>query len=253
MTVIWNTVPLNHLICIVFSSVDTRFRGKPIPVNLRRAKARDKVRGQAAGVIARSWARLYCKCICSLRSPWVNSWSPRRLSRCTDEVNGKSELSGEDGQFNTSSLVESKAHKQTKRWKDTKCPAKESILHHEGVDQKTPRNKGLIHTHRRQETGTGDHSDLSANDPLTPWIFMLSVCKFWLRILKMSPHHLPFKAYLLMHLHEQNKKTWASSVCCTSMTFMTSGKIKVFEMRRHFWKSSRKGSFLCTDKIGNTI
>ena len=38
--------------------------------------------------------------------------------------------------------------------------------------------------------------------------------KFWLRILKMSPHRSPFKAYrMLLHLHEQNKKTWASSVC----------------------------------------
>ena len=38
--------------------------------------------------------------------------------------------------------------------------------------------------------------------------------QFWLRILKMSPNRLPFKAYrMLLHLHEQNKKTWASSVC----------------------------------------
>ena len=39
--------------------------------------------------------------------------------------------------------------------------------------------------------------------------------RFWLRILKkMSPHRLPFKAYrMLLHLHEQNKKTRASSVC----------------------------------------
>ena len=38
--------------------------------------------------------------------------------------------------------------------------------------------------------------------------------KFWLRILKMPPHRLPFKAYRkLLDLHEQNKKTWASSVC----------------------------------------
>ena len=37
--------------------------------------------------------------------------------------------------------------------------------------------------------------------------------QFWLRILKMSPHRLPFKAYrMLLHLHEQNKKTLASSV-----------------------------------------
>ena len=38
--------------------------------------------------------------------------------------------------------------------------------------------------------------------------------KFWLRILKMPPCCLPFKAYkMLLHLHEQNKTTWASSVC----------------------------------------
>ena len=30
----------------------------------------------------------------------------------------------------------------------------------------------------------------------------------------MSPNRLPFKAYrMLLHLHEQNKKTWVSSVC----------------------------------------
>ena len=38
--------------------------------------------------------------------------------------------------------------------------------------------------------------------------------KFWLRILKMPPCHLPFKGYkTLLHLHERNKRTWASSVC----------------------------------------
>ena len=38
--------------------------------------------------------------------------------------------------------------------------------------------------------------------------------KFWLRILKMPPCRLPFKAYkMLLHLHEQSKRTWASSVC----------------------------------------
>ena len=38
--------------------------------------------------------------------------------------------------------------------------------------------------------------------------------KFWLRILKMPPCRLPFKAYkMLLHLHERNKRTWASSVC----------------------------------------
>ena len=37
--------------------------------------------------------------------------------------------------------------------------------------------------------------------------------KCWLRILKMSPHRLPFKTYkLLLHLHKQNKETLVSSV-----------------------------------------
>ena len=39
--------------------------------------------------------------------------------------------------------------------------------------------------------------------------------KFWLHILKMPPCCLPFKVYkMLLHLHEQNRRTWASSVCC---------------------------------------
>ena len=38
--------------------------------------------------------------------------------------------------------------------------------------------------------------------------------KFWLRILKLPPCRLPFKAYkMLLHLHERNKRTWASFVC----------------------------------------
>ena len=38
--------------------------------------------------------------------------------------------------------------------------------------------------------------------------------KFCLRILKMSPHRLPYKAYkMLLYLHERNRRTWASSVC----------------------------------------
>ena len=38
--------------------------------------------------------------------------------------------------------------------------------------------------------------------------------KFWLRILKLPPCRLPFKAYkMLLHPHERNKRTWASSVC----------------------------------------
>ena len=42
----------------------------------------------------------------------------------------------------------------------------------------------------------------------------LKCIQFRLLILNMSPHRLQFKAYtMLLHLHEQNKNTWASSVC----------------------------------------
>jgi uncharacterized protein YacL (UPF0231 family) len=38
--------------------------------------------------------------------------------------------------------------------------------------------------------------------------------RFWLRILKMPPNRLPYKAYkMLLYLHEQNKLTWASNIC----------------------------------------
>jgi hypothetical protein len=38
--------------------------------------------------------------------------------------------------------------------------------------------------------------------------------KYWLRILRMSNSRLPRKSYnMLLYLHEQNKKTWVSSVC----------------------------------------
>jgi hypothetical protein len=38
--------------------------------------------------------------------------------------------------------------------------------------------------------------------------------KFWLRVLKLPTHRLPSKSYkMLLHLHEQNHQTWASSVC----------------------------------------
>ena len=37
---------------------------------------------------------------------------------------------------------------------------------------------------------------------------------FWLCMLKMPPCRLPFTAYkMLLQLHKQNKRTWASSVC----------------------------------------
>ena len=38
--------------------------------------------------------------------------------------------------------------------------------------------------------------------------------QFWLRILKMPRCRLPFRAYkILLHLHGQNKRSWAFSVC----------------------------------------
>ena len=43
---------------------------------------------------------------------------------------------------------------------------------------------------------------------------VLNVLNFGNVSKRMSPHRSPFKAYrMLLHLHEQNKKTWASSVC----------------------------------------
>ena len=49
--------------------------------------------------------------------------------------------------------------------------------------------------------------------PLFVNIFVKSV-KYWLRILKMPDHHFPYKSHkMLLYLHEQNRKTWASSVC----------------------------------------
>ena len=48
-------------------------------------------------------------------------------------------------------------------------------------------------------------------------LFMITYVKcvkFWLRIVKMSPHRLPYKAYkMMLYLHERNRRTWASSVC----------------------------------------
>ena len=49
--------------------------------------------------------------------------------------------------------------------------------------------------------------------PLFVNIFVKSV-KYWLRILKMPDYRFPYKSYTaLLYLHEQNRKTWASSVC----------------------------------------
>ena len=49
--------------------------------------------------------------------------------------------------------------------------------------------------------------------PLFVNIFVKSV-KYWLRILKIPDHRFPYKSYkMLLYLHEQNRKTWASSVC----------------------------------------
>ena len=53
----------------------------------------------------------------------------------------------------------------------------------------------------------------TGRDPLFVNIYVKCI-KFWLRIFKTSPCGLPFQAYkMLLHLHEQNKRTWASSVC----------------------------------------
>lgn len=38
--------------------------------------------------------------------------------------------------------------------------------------------------------------------------------RYWLRLLKMSTHRLPHKAYkMLLHMHGNNRNTWASSIC----------------------------------------
>ena len=38
--------------------------------------------------------------------------------------------------------------------------------------------------------------------------------KFWMRVLKMSPHRLPYKSYkMLLYLQARNRRKWASSVC----------------------------------------
>ena len=44
--------------------------------------------------------------------------------------------------------------------------------------------------------------------------FFVKSVKYWLRILKMPDHRFPYKSYkMLLYLHEQIRKTWASSVC----------------------------------------
>lgn len=49
--------------------------------------------------------------------------------------------------------------------------------------------------------------------PLYVNMYMKSI-KFWLRIIKMPPERLPNKAYkMLLHMHGQNRNSWASSVC----------------------------------------
>ena len=49
--------------------------------------------------------------------------------------------------------------------------------------------------------------------PLFVNIFVKSV-KYWLPILEMPDHRFPYKSYkMLLYLQEQNRKTWASSVC----------------------------------------
>ena len=61
--------------------------------------------------------------------------------------------------------------------------------------------------------------------------------KVWLRILKLSPHRLPYKAYkMLLYLHERNRRTWASSVCYLLYRhgFGKSGKIRESGMKHFF-------------------
>ena len=42
----------------------------------------------------------------------------------------------------------------------------------------------------------------------------LKCIKYWFKILKLPTHRLPSKAYkMLLYLHEQNRNTWASTVC----------------------------------------
>ena len=49
--------------------------------------------------------------------------------------------------------------------------------------------------------------------PLFVNIFVKSV-KYWLCILKMPDYRFPYKSYkMLLYLYEQNRKTWASSLC----------------------------------------
>ena len=49
--------------------------------------------------------------------------------------------------------------------------------------------------------------------PLYVNVYVKSI-KYWLKILKMQTERLPYRAYkMLLFLHEQNRNTWASSVC----------------------------------------
>ena len=42
----------------------------------------------------------------------------------------------------------------------------------------------------------------------------VKVLRYWLKLLEMDPHRIPFKAYkMLVYIHEQNKNNWACSVC----------------------------------------
>ena len=83
--------------------------------------------------------------------------------------------------------------------------------------------------------------------PLFVNIFVKTV-KYWLRILKMPDHRFPYKAYkMLLYLHEQNRKTWASSVCFICFLY---GKTRVLEMRKHSLKNLKTDLLPNTNKIG---
>ena len=80
--------------------------------------------------------------------------------------------------------------------------------------------------------------------------------KKWLRILKMSPCRLPFKAdKMLLQLHEQSKRTWASSICYVLCKY-DFGDVWVnqgFGDEKAFLRNSRKEYYPYIDKNGTTV
>ena len=88
--------------------------------------------------------------------------------------------------------------------------------------------------------------------------------KFWLRILKMPPCRILFRAYkILLHLHKQNKRTWVSSVCYVlykydfgdvwvnqgvgdEKAFLKEFKERVLSLFRQEWENSIRTKECCT-------